>query len=166
MAAPATLIETLAHLQQQRVSTAYARHLLLDYARQCAHASLGLLFRLDRLTQQLVLVEQCGQPPIYNLSLAHTRIPLNGLFGTVLHRAGLLRVSDPTRDPHSLSLERGWIWQGSHLQLCAAGGGLSKPGAQGVMVLCGEPETQHTAETNETTQADNEILICAALLGA
>ena len=168
MASPDTLIETLARLQQHN-SAAYGRQMLLDYARKSARARLGLLFRVDTLTRQLVLVEQCGYAPLPAYPTEHSPIPLHGLFGAAQHHQGLLRIPDSYSDPRSLPGERSWTWQDGQIQLCAIGTASSRPGAQGVMVLCSEPDTldtTDTTDTSETTQAVSEILICAALLGA
>ncbi|HEU0002668.1 MAG TPA: LuxR C-terminal-related transcriptional regulator [Ktedonobacteraceae bacterium] len=164
MVAPVTLIETLAHLQQH-VSAAYSRHLLLDYARRSACARLGLLFRVDGLTRQLVLVERCGRAPapLHEHSSEYAPVPLDGLFGAPLHQQGLLRVSDVYSDPRSLPEEQSLLWRGGQVLLCSAGISSKSSGTQGVMVLCAGPET---TETIATAQVENEILICAALLGA
>ena len=164
MTAPDTLIETLARLQQH-VSAAYGRQMLLDYARKGARARLGLLFRIDILTRQLILVEQCGHAPLRECPSEYTHIPLHGLFGTALHQQGLLRIPDTYNDPRSLPAERIWTWPNGQVQLCAIG----RPGSQGVMVLCSEPDTPETFDTFDTSataQADSEIRICAVLLGA
>jgi signal transduction histidine kinase len=168
MAAPVTLIETLAHLQQH-ISAAYGRQTLLDYARTSARARLGLLFRVDTPARQLILVEQCGHAPLPAYSTAHSPVPLHGLFGTALHQQGLLRFPDTYNDPRSLPEEKSWTWPNGQVQLCAIGTPSTRPGPQGVMVLCNTPDTPATFETSDTlatAQADSEILICAALLGA
>lgn len=162
MVVPVTLIETLAHLQQH-VSAAYSRHLLLDYARRSACARLGLLFRVDGLTRQLVLVERCGRAPHNEHSSEYAHIPLHGLFGAALHQQGLLRVCDAYGDPRGLSEEQSLSWRGGQVLLCAVGTRSKTSGAQGVMVLCAEPGT---TEMPVTAQVESEILICAALLGA
>ena len=162
MVVPVTLIETLAHLQQH-VSAAYSRHLLLDYARKSACARLGLLFRVDGLARQLVLVERCGRAPLHKHSSEYAHIPLNGLFGAALHQQGLLRVSDVYSDPRSLPEEQSLSWRGGQVLLCAAGIHSKSSSTQGVMVLCAEPGT---TEMPVMAQAESEILICAALLGA
>jgi signal transduction histidine kinase/DNA-binding CsgD family transcriptional regulator len=168
VASPGTLIETLARLQQH-VSAAYGRQMLLDYARKSARARLGLLFRIDMLARQLVLVEQCGRAPLPEYPSEYTHIPLHGLFGTAQHQQGLLRIPDTYSDPRSLPIERSWTWQGGQVQLCAIGTTSTRPGPRDVMVLCAAPETPETFETLDTSvtaQADSEILICAILLGA
>ncbi len=170
MASPDTLIETLARLQQH-ISAAYGRQMLLDYARKSARARLGLLFRVDTLTRQLVLVEQCGYAPLPANPTEHSPITLHGLFGAAQHHQGLLRIPDTYNDPRSLPAERSWTWPGGQVQLCAIG----RPGSQGVMVLCNTTDISDTSDTSDTfdtsdtsvtAQADNEILICAVLLGA
>ena len=168
MASPITLIETLAHLQQH-ISAAYGRQTLLDYARRSAHARLGLLFRVDTLARQLILVEQCGHASLPVSPNAHSRIPLHGLFGIALHQQGLRHIPDTHNDPRSLPAERSWTWPRGHVQLCATGTTSTRPGPQGVMVLCTTPDTTATSETSGaslTGPADSEILICAILLGA
>ncbi len=168
MASPDTLIETLAHLQQHD-SAAYGRQMLLDYARKSARARLGLLFRVDTLARQLMLVEQCGHAPLPAYPTGLSPIPLHGLFGAALHQQGLLRIPDTYNDPRSLPAERSWAWPDGQVQLCAIGGASARPGLQGVMVLCTAPdipETFETSDTSVTAQAGSEILICAVLLGA
>ena len=166
MASPDTLIETLARLQQQHVSAAYGRQILLDYARKSARARLGLLFRVDTLARQLILVEQCGHAPLPEYSAEHSSIPLHGLFGTALHQQGLLHIPDTYNDPRSLPAERSWTWPDGQIQLCAIGGASTKPGSQGVMVLCNTPDIPETSATSATLEtAQSEILICAVLLG-
>lgn len=166
MTAPDTLIETLARLQQQ-ASAADGRQILLDYARQSARAGLGLLFRIDMLARQLVLVEQCGHAPRHEYSSEYTHIPLHGLFGAALQQQGLLRIPDTYNYPHSLPAERSWTWPGEQVQLCAIGTTSTRPEPQGVMVLCAAPETPETFATSDTSvTAQSEILICAVLLAA
>jgi signal transduction histidine kinase/DNA-binding CsgD family transcriptional regulator len=168
VAAPGTLIETLAHLQQH-VSVVYSRHLLLDYARKSASARLGLLFRVDMRAHQLVLVERCGRAPLHELPSEYTPIALDGLFSAALHQQGILRVSDVYSDPRGLPGERNWTWRGGQVLLCAVGANSMATGARGVMALCSDrqiSDTSDTSDTSVTTQAESEILICAALLGA
>ena len=168
MAAPVTLIETLAHLQQH-ISAAYGRQTLLDYAHKSARARLGLLFRVDTTAHQLILVEQCGHAPLTAYPTAHSPVPLHGLFGAALHQQGLLRFPDMYNDPRSLPAEKSWTWPNGQVQLCAIGTPSTRPGPKGVMVLCNTPdipETFETSDTSATAQADSEILICAVLLGA
>lgn len=171
MATPVTLLETLAHLQQH-ISAAYGRQMLLDYARKSARARLGLLFRVDTLARQLILVEQCGHAPLAAYPAEHSPLSLHGLFGTALHHQGLLRVLDSYNDPRSLPAEQSWMWPDGHVQLCSIGAPLTRAGPQGVMVLCNTPDTPETFETSDTSdtsvtaRADSEILICAVLLGA
>ena len=164
MAGSNTLIETLAHLQHH-VSSAYSRRLLLNYARRCTGARLGLLFRIDASTRQLALVEQCGQPPRREYLSEYTRIDMHGLFGAALHHQGVLEILDSYSDPRSLPVERGWTWRGGRVQICAAGSasGSDIAEAQGIMVLCAG---QKASETPVTEQAESEVLICAALLAA
>jgi len=159
-----TLIETLAHLQHH-VSSAYSRRLLLNYARRCTGARLGLLFRIDASTRQLALVEQCGQPPRREYLSEYTRIDMHGLFGAALHHQGVLEILDSYSDPRSLPVERGWTWRGGRVQICAAGSasGSDIAEAQGIMVLCAG---QKASEIPVTEQAESEVLICAALLAA
>jgi signal transduction histidine kinase/DNA-binding CsgD family transcriptional regulator len=171
MASPDTLIETLARLQQH-ISAAYGRQMLLDYARKSARARLGLLFRVDTLARQLVLVEQCGHAPRPAYPSEHSHIPLHGLFGAALHQQGLLRIPDAYNDPRSLPAEQSWTWPEGQVQLCAIGTTSTRPGPQGVMVLCTALATSDTSDTSDTfdtsvtAQADSEILTCAVLLDA
>src|SRR5450759_4891299 len=147
MAAPVTLIETLAHLQQH-ISAAYGRQTLLDYARKSARARLGLLFRVDTLARQLVLVEQCGHAhaPLPAYPTGRSPVPLHGLFGAALHHQGLLRIPDTYNDPRSLPAERSWTWPNGQVQLCAIGTTSTRPGPQGVMVLCNTPDISDTSD--------------------
>jgi signal transduction histidine kinase/DNA-binding CsgD family transcriptional regulator len=171
VSSPETLIETLGHLQQH-VSERYNRRALLDYARKSAGARLALLFRVDVPAGQLALVEHCGQAPHHKNLSEHTHIPLDGLFSVPLSERGLLRVVDAYHDPRSLPAERSWTWQGGQVQLCATSAGSTRPGAQGILVLCSDPDLTVTSDTTATfgttvtAQAESEILICAVLLGA
>lgn len=163
MASPDTLIEMLAHLQQH-VSAGSGRCALLDYARKCAGARLGLLFRVDTQFRQLALLERCGRSPRHEHLTEQAHIPLAGLFSAPFSQPGLLHVPDVYDDSRSLPQERSWTWQGGQVYVCATGAFRSNPGARGVMVLCSEPGV--SAATVLTEQAEREILICAALLSA
>ncbi len=165
MASPDTLIETLARLQQH-VSTGNARRALLDYARKRANARLGLLFRVDPLARQLVLVERCGRAPLHTHRSDNPCIPPGGLFSAPLSQPGLLCISDAYSDSRSLPQEQGWMWQGGKVRLCTAGALQTKAGARGVMVLCSEPGVPEKPDADLSEQAEREILICAVLLGA
>src|SRR5260370_30156492 len=96
-------------------------------------------------------------------------IALGGLFSAALHQQGMLRVSDVYSDPRGLPGERNWTWRGGQVLVCVVGGNLMEAGARGVMALCRDRQTSDTSDTSDTsvsTQAESEILICAALLGA
>lgn len=165
MASPDTLIETLARLQQH-VSAGNGRRVLLDYARKCAGARLGLLFRVDTQARQLALVERCGRAPLHKHLAEQAHIPLDGLFAAPLSQQGLLRVCDAYSDSRSLAQERSWTWQRGQVYLCATGAIRANHGARGVMVLSNEPGVSDATDTMLAEQAEREILICAALLGA
>jgi signal transduction histidine kinase/DNA-binding CsgD family transcriptional regulator len=165
VASPDTLIETLAHLQQH-VSAGGGRRALLDYARKCAGARLGLLFRVDTHTRQLALLERCGRAPLQKHLAEHAHIPLDGLFSVPFSQPGLLRVPDAYDDSRSLSQEQSWTWQGGQVHICATGAFRSNHSARGVIVLCSEPAAPGAIDTTLAEQAEREILICAALLGA
>lgn len=164
MASPDTLIETLARLQQH-VSAESGRRVLLDYARKQAGARLGLLFRVDELARQLVLVERCGHAPLHTPCSEQAHIPLDGLFGSALTQQGLLHVFDSYNDSRSLPQERSWMWQGGQVRLAAVGAARTTPASRGVIVLCSEPGAPEASETVVTEQVEREILICAVLLG-
>jgi signal transduction histidine kinase/DNA-binding CsgD family transcriptional regulator len=160
---PETLLEIIARLQQQHLATSQGRRLLLDYARKRARAQLGLLFLLDPAGQQLLLLDQCGHGPrVLRRTPASSAItiPAGGLFGAALQQQGLMSSNEDGRDP--LPEEQAWMWRNGHVLLCAVGVSAGK----GVMALCAGPRATVATTPLLAKQAEQDILLCAALLGS
>lgn len=136
--------------------------MLLDYARKSCGARLALLFVLDRERECLTLLEQSGRRPASS-SIAPETTPvdlsLQGLFASALSQSGFLDIPDISRNPLSLPEERVWAWPRGRVLLHALRQGIH----QGVLVFCFSPSG---ARTIPSTEAQDELLICASLLSA
>lgn len=156
-----TLLNLVARLQQV-MSVAQGRVLLLDYARKSCGARLALLFELERERQVLVLLDHSGRPPhpsSFSPKVAAIEIPLQGLFASALRHWGLIDIPDIAREPLALPEERAFAWSRGRVLLHA----LRQGQRQGVLVFCFSPAG---ARTTPTTQAQEDLLICASLLSA
>ncbi|HEV2579811.1 MAG TPA: hypothetical protein VGT44_03070, partial [Ktedonobacteraceae bacterium] len=167
-----TLLEIIARLQQPGAFLlAQGRHILLDQARKRARARLGLLFLLD--PAGLLLVEQCGHAPRRLAARDGAPIPVDGLFGAALREQGLLSINENDDDPRILPAERAWMWHGGRVLLCAVGVGAALDEAidgtgrqetrRGVMALFTDA---HVPAGALSEKAEQDILLCAALLGS
>ena len=156
-----TLLNLVARLQQV-MSVAQGRGLLLDYARKSCGARLALLFELERERQVLALLDHSGRhphPSSFSPDVTAIEIPLHGLFASALRKWGLIDIPDIAREPLALPEERAFAWPRGRVLLHA----LRQGQRQGVLVFCFSPAG---ARTTPTTQAQEDLLICASLLSA
>jgi signal transduction histidine kinase len=154
-----TLLNLVARLQQV-MSVAQGRGLLLEYARKSCGARLALLFALERERQALTLLDHSGRhphPSSFSPEVAAIEIPLHGLFASALRQWGLIDIPDIARDPLALPEERTFAWPHGRVLLHA----LRQGQRQGVLVFCFSPAS---ARATSTTQAQEDLLICASLL--
>lgn len=160
MATSQTLLQIIARLQHH-ISVAHGRRMLLDYARKSTGARLALLFVVDRDHQTLVLLEKCGRAP--RRAPSSIEIPLQGLFGSALHRHGFQRIPDIYSDSRSLPEERYWAWEGGQVLLKAVGARREAADQQGILVLCFGPRA---ADARPAVLEEGDLLICISLLSA
>lgn len=185
MAASDTLLQLITRLQRN-ISVADGRRLLLDYVRKSSGARLVLLFLLDKENQVLMLLERSGRCPEHQhiapdqstppwppqgvpLQVSSAQeppdpgiLPLHGLFGSVLQRAGLVRIPDVYANPLSLPGELHWCWRGGPVLLSPVG-----RDPKGVLVLCFGPGEQEGSERFlHTPTNERDLLVCTALLSA
>ncbi len=172
-----TLLDIIARLQEQHMTSSQGRRLLLDYARKRARARLGLLFVFDPARQKLLLIEQIGQAPHRTSESDATEIATEGLFGATLQQQRLISITAGDHDPRALPAELAFMWRDGQVLLCAVGvvaredvnatPGEPRPRDrhQGVMVLCAAPRVS-TPPAPLLKHAEQDILLCSALLGS
>ncbi len=157
--------QTLLHLigqLQQIMSVAQGRSILLDYARKCCSARLALLFALDTERKALILVDHAGRhphPSAFSLENTPVELSLKGLFAATLKEQSFVNVPDISHHPLSLVEERSLAWPHGRVLLHALRQGTHR----GVLAFCFSPAGSRTIPS---TQAEEELLICASLLSA
>src|SRR5437667_7010650 len=144
MATSDMLLHLIADLQGD-VTVTHGRRTLLEYAQTSSRARLALLFALDKDGQTLVLLERCGRRPSHQHHISppdsHAReewlnpkrISSQGLFGSALHKRGLLHIPHAYTDPSTLQAEQYWIGRNDAVILGAIGE------QRGVLALCFGP---------------------------
>ena len=172
-----TLLDIIARLQEQHMTSSQGRRLLLDYARKRARARLGLLFIFDPARQKLLLIEQIGQAPRRMSESDAAEIAPGGLFGIALQQQRLISINEGDHDARALPAEQAFMWPDGQVLLCAVGvvareDANAAPGEprpqdqrQGVMVLCAGPRAT-TAPAPLLKHVEQDILLCSALLGS
>lgn len=154
------LIGLIASLQQQQ-ETRYGRLKLLDFARKRARAQLGLLFRYD--SEELALLEHCGQAPQNQSLPGGAVLSGDGLFGSARGQSGLVsRIADHA-DLGYLPAERAWTWHNGRILLCAIATSESSESPLAIMALCARPQASAKPLSHA---AEQDILLCAALLAS